>query len=146
MTTYSLEDLKEMTPEQRAALYQNAARLRENGGQAIIDLIDSSGLSLSSGGIRSDDPTYLKMEEIIWSTEGRKAAIKATESGLPALAGVDPLISDELGGRYNPHDDGTRSAGYIQAGLMRHLGFVEDGQGRMPEGCVAMKWKRPSGK
>ena len=32
----------------------------------------------------------------------------------------------------------------IQAGLMRHLGFTEAGQGKMPDGCVAktaMKWK-----
>jgi hypothetical protein len=58
--------------------------------------------------------------------------------------GVDPLISEELGDRYSPYNDGTVNAGFILAGLMRHLGFVEDGQGRMPEGCVAktaLKWK-----
>ena len=93
MTTYSLEDLKEMTPEQRAALYQNAARLRENGGQAIIDLIDSSGLSLSSGGMRSDDPTYLKMEEIIGlpkdarpRSKQRKAAFRPLPVSIHLLA------------------------------------------------------------
>lgn len=133
-----------MTPEQRGNLYQNATKRREHGGQAIIDLMDKAGLSLSSGGMRSDDPAYLRMEEIIWSTEGRKAAIGATENGLPALAGVDPLISADLGERYNPHDGGTVNAGYILAGLMRHLGYLEDGTGNCPDGCVAktaLKWR-----
>ena len=41
-----------MTPKQRAILYQNAKDRRENGGQEIMDLIVSSGLPLSSGGMR----------------------------------------------------------------------------------------------
>jgi hypothetical protein len=63
--TYSLEDLRKLTPEQRLSLYQNAVKHRENGGQAIIESIDSSGLPLSSGGMRTSDPAYLKMEEIV---------------------------------------------------------------------------------
>jgi hypothetical protein len=144
MKIYTIEDLKKMTPEERARLYHNAVRRREAGGQAIIDLIEASGLSLSSGGMRASDPAYLRMEEIVWSAQGRAAALEATGKGLPALAGVDPLISADLGSQYNPHDGGTVNAGYIQAGLMRHLGYVEDGQGKMPDGCVAktaMKWK-----
>lgn len=86
-----------MTPKQRAILYQNAKDRRENGGQEIMDLIVSSGLPLSSGGMRMSDPAYLKMEELTWSTEGRKAAVDATESGLPALAGIEPLIVAALG-------------------------------------------------
>ncbi len=144
MKEISLEKLKAMTPEQRGNLYQNAAKRREFGGQAIIDLIDGAGLSISSGGMRSDDPVYLRMEEIIWSTEGRTAAIGAVENKLPALAGVDPLISANLGERYNPHDGGTTNAGYILAALMRHLGYLEDGIGNCPDDCVAktgLKWK-----
>jgi hypothetical protein len=87
------------------------------------------------------------MVEIVWGTEGRAAALAATEKRLPAPAGVDPLIGAQLGDRYGPHDGGTLNAGYIQAGLMRHLGNVEVGHGKMPEGCVAktaMKWKPSS--
>ena len=144
MKKLTIEDLKQMTPERRAILYQNAVKRREEGGQEIIDLLDSSGLPLSSGHMVSDDPAYRKMVEIVWGAEGRAAALAVTERGLPALAGVDPLISAALGDSYGPHDGGTLNAGYIQAGLMRHLGFTEAGQGKMPEGCVAktaMKWK-----
>lgn len=66
MKEYSLDDLKEMTAEQRAVLYQNAMKHREKGGQAIMDLINSSGLPLSTGGMRMSDPAYLKMQDIAW--------------------------------------------------------------------------------
>jgi hypothetical protein len=115
MKIYTIEDLKKMTPEERARLHHNAVMRREAGGQAIVDLIEASGLSLSSGGMRASDPAYLRMEDIVWSAQGRAAALEATEKGFPALAGVDPLISADLGDRYNPHDGGTVNAGYIQA-------------------------------
>jgi hypothetical protein len=71
--------------------------------------------------MRLSDPVYLKMEEIIWREDGRKAALMATDNGLPALCGVEPLLKKELGSRYSPHDMGTVSAGAIVGELMRHL-------------------------
>jgi hypothetical protein len=145
MKTYTLDDLKSMSPDDRAVLYQHAVKLRDKGGQAIIDLINESGLPLRSGGMRMSDPIYLTMEDIIWRKESQKAAIEATERGLPALAGVEQFIRAELGERYHPHDQGTMNAGYIVGELMRHLGYDDNGAGKMPDGCVAktaMKWKR----
>lgn len=141
---YTLEELKDMKPDDRAVLYENAKRLRENGGQLIIDMIDQNGLSLSSGDMLSSDPDYLEMDRIIWSNEGRAAAIAATDQGLPALGGLEPLIRASLGERYRPQNGGTVNAGYLTAALMRHLGYIENGQGNMPDGSVAktaMKWK-----
>ena len=109
-----------------------------------MDLIDLSGLPLSSGGMRMNDPAYLKMEEITWSTEGRKAAVDATENGLPALAGIERMIVAALGERYHPHDGGTRNAGFIVGELMRHLGYVQNREANMPDGSIAntaMTWK-----
>jgi hypothetical protein len=143
MKETTLEDLQAMTPEQRAILYENARRRRSAGGQAIMDLIDASGLPLSSGGMRITDPTYIRMREIIWSN--RAGAIEATENGLPALAGVERPIVRELGNRYHPHDLGTANAGSLIAELMRHLGYIKDKEVKMPGGSVAktaMKWKR----
>ena len=142
MKQTTLEDLKAMTAEERAALYENARKRRSAGGQAILDLIDASGLALSSGGMRITDPTYIRMREIIWSN--RAGAIEATANGLPALAGVEPLIVSELGDHYHPHDLGTANAGSLIAELMRHLGYVQDKEVKMPYGSVAktaMKWK-----
>lgn len=148
MKSYTLDGLKLMTPERRAVLYRNAADRRDEGGQAIIDMIDAAGLSLRSGGMKMDDPVYLRMEEIVWSREGRAAAIAATDQGLPAMAGVDPLLQADLGTQYNAESMGTMNAGFIVAELMRHLGYVDAGPGKLPANCVAktaMTW-RPRGK
>ena len=78
------------------------------------------------------------MHEIVFSKEGRAAAVSATEEGLPALAGVDPLIARALTVDYGKHNMTTATAGEIVAHLMRHLGYREAGRsGKMPAGCVA---------
>lgn len=142
---YSLENLQRMTPDKRRQLYQNALKRRENGGQAIVDLIESSGLPLHYGeGLTSDDPTFLRMQEIIWSPEGKMALVKATDAGLPALSGIDPILQQELGSKYGPRDLGTANAGSLVANVMRHLGYEQAGTGSCPEGCVAKtgaKWR-----
>ncbi len=135
--TITIEKLETMTPEQRARLYENARKRIDQGGREVMKLIDSSGLPLRSGGMSLSDPIYVRMEEIIWSAEGRTAAIKATEAGLPALAGTEPLIVEDLGHHYHPHNDGTKSAGGIVGELMRHLGYEHAGHRDMPPGSVA---------
>jgi hypothetical protein len=77
------------------------------------------------------------------SKSDRAAAVIAVEKGLPALAGVDPLIAAALGERHNPHNGGTVNASYITAALMRHLGYVENGPGAFPDGVAqtGMRWK-----
>jgi hypothetical protein len=137
------DQIRAMTSQQRATLYQNAKSRLAEGGQQIIDFIDSEGLSLSDGEMLSSDPDYALMEDIIWSKEGRSAAVKAVEEGLPALAGVDPMIAAKLGDRYHPHNGGTINAGVITAALMRHLGYVEAGAGPFPNGVAksGMRWK-----
>jgi hypothetical protein len=131
-----------MTPDARAILYQNAMKRLDEGGQAIVDLIKLNNLSLSSGDILSSDPDYIRMDEIIWAH--KPEALEAVEAGLPALAGIEPFICAELGDRYHPQNGGTINAGYLTAGLMRHLGFIDNGPGQMPPGSIAktaMKWK-----
>ncbi len=110
-----------------------------------MDFIDSSGLPLRSNGMSKDDPVYLEMAKIIWSKEAQKAAIAATEQGYPALCGVEPLLIKKLGGRYSPHDMGTVNAGSIMGDVMRHLGYIANGEAKCPEGSVAktaMTWRK----
>ncbi len=140
--TYTLEDLRSWTPEKRRNLYLNAKKHPD--GQYIVDMIDQNGLALSSGGLRLDDPVFLKMVELAWSPAGQKAAIDATKQGMPALCGVDILWQAELGDLYGKHDLGTASAGAVVAEVMRHLGYREAGQGTCPPNCTArtgMKWR-----
>lgn len=136
-TPVTREGLERTSPGARARLYENARRSKDRGGQAVMDLIDASGLPLSAGGMTAQDPVYIEMQDIVWSDQGREACRGATRDGLPALAGVEPLIRERLGPRYHPHDQGTMNAGYIVGELMRHLGYDLARQGKMPDGSVA---------
>ncbi|TGP86401.1 hypothetical protein EN866_24190 [Mesorhizobium sp. M2D.F.Ca.ET.223.01.1.1] len=133
----TIEKLKAMSAQDRATLYENARKRVGQGGQEIIDLINSSGLPLRSGGITLSDPIHIRMEEIIWSSDGKKLLVEATEAGLPALAGVEPLLVADLGTQYHPHDLGTVDAGSIVGAVMRHLGYELLGRADMPPGSVA---------
>jgi hypothetical protein len=84
-----------------------------------------------------DDPITLKMKQITHSPEGQAAAIAAANAGLPAMAGIDPMLSAALGADYGKHNLATATAGDFVANLMRSLGFKESGRRSLPSHCVA---------
>ncbi|WP_424360971.1 hypothetical protein [Methylocystis parvus] len=129
--------LRAMTPEQRMLVRQRAAKLNNEIGAVTVALIDSLHLPLSSGGMSEDHPLYREMQEVIWSAEAKSAAVKAVEKGLPAMAGVDPILQRVMGERYGREYQGTMNAGYIVGEVMRYLGYDKVGEGPLPEGCVA---------
>ena len=83
-------------------------------------------------GLSLDDPVYLRIVDVVWSKDGKKAALDATKIGLPALCGVDRLLQKELGDGYGKHYLGTANAGYVVAEMMRHLGYKEAGHASCP--------------
>jgi hypothetical protein len=84
-----------------------------------------------------DDPITLKMKQIIHSPEGQAAAVAAANAGLPAMAGIDPMLSAALGTDYGKHNLATATAGDFVANLMRSFGFKESGRRSLPSHCVA---------
>lgn len=126
-----------MTPEQRMLVRQRAAKLNNEIGAVTVALIDSLHLPLSSGGMSEDHPVYREMQEVIWSAEAKSAAVRAVENGLPAMAGVDPILQRVMGERYGREYQGTMNAGYIVGEVMRHLSYDKVGEAPLPEGCVA---------
>ena len=92
--------LRRMTPEQRMTVRSRAVTLGGEIGNATTALIDSLDLPLSSGGMSADHPLYREMQDIIWSAEGKAAAIRAVEEDMPAMAGIDPLLQEAMGDRY----------------------------------------------
>lgn len=133
------ERLRAATPEERARLYANAKRMGTPDALAIAQRIESLGLPFSEPGcVNMDDPIVAKLYEIVFSDESRIAAKKAADDGLPALAGVDPLISKALGADYGKHNMTTHTAGGFIAELMREMGYKETGKsGKTPSGCIA---------
>ena len=86
-----------------------------------------------------DQAIYRAVEQLVSSAEGIKRAVRATNEGYPALAGVDLLLRRELGSEYVRSDNGTWWAAIAVAQIMREMGYVEAGTARCPEECVAIQ-------
>lgn len=87
------------------------------------------------------------LEQAIHSAEGIKAAVRAANDGLPALAGVDVLLRRELGSEYARAGNATWWASAIVDRIMREMGFIEAGKAKCPTECIAVQgtvW-RPAG-
>ncbi|WP_439601847.1 hypothetical protein [Devosia sp.] len=129
--------LRAMSPEQRMTIRTRAEKMDNDTGRATVELIDALHLPLSSGGLSMDHPIYREMAEVIWSSEGKAAAVDAVAKALPAMAGVDPLLQMRMGERYGREYQGTMNAGSLVAEVMRYLGYKKTGEAELPEGCVA---------
>lgn len=136
---WTLDELKALSVHDRATVYKNASRLAHTPeGAALKKLIEEAGLPFSDDAcLTMDDPITIKMHEIIHSPEGRAAVVKATKDGLPAIAGVDPLLQVALGVDYGAHNMGTTTAGSLVGELMQSLGYKKAGKKSLPEHCVA---------
>jgi hypothetical protein len=92
---------------------------------------------VSYSGLRKGDATYIEIERVVRSAEGRKAAIDAAQNMVPALCGVDRVLREKLGDHYNKIDGGTICAGALVAELMRELGYVAGTRKRCGDDCLA---------
>src|SRR6266478_6637478 len=98
--------LKAKSIHERHQMWLNAKAKLETSEEAkmLVQLMESSGLDYAKDKIKSvslDSPIGRKMKQIIGSEAGIKAMMEATHRGLPALAGVDPLLQAELGPQYS---------------------------------------------
>jgi hypothetical protein len=135
---WTLEKLKAQTPEQRYNLWTNARRIGTPEALKLALFIESSGLNYAErGGISMTDPRVIEMWEIINSPGGRRACVEANDKGLPALAGVEPLIIAKMGERYGSFSQMTVTAGSLVAEVMYGLGYKKGPSRPMPEGSVA---------
>lgn len=99
-------------------------------------MVEHDLLVRSGGGLPREHPTIQEIEEIIRSDEGRTAGRASSDQGLPAMAGVDPILSAALGSKYGGHAT-TSWAGTLMAKVMAEAGYVQTRKKPMPVGCVA---------
>lgn len=134
---WTKEKIEALPLAKREALFDNARAIGSPEAQQIIDLmVEHDLLVRSGGGLPREHPTIQEIEEIIRSDEGRAAGKQASDDGLPAMAGVDHMLSAALGSRYGNHDT-TSWAGTFMADVMADAGYVQTRKKPMPEGCVA---------
>lgn len=145
MPAYTTDKLKAMTANDRLSLRNNAVSKGTPEALEIVRQIDELKLPLGSGGLTEDHPLYQEMYEIIMSPEAKVLALKAVGAGLPAMAGIDPLLQERMGKRYNNEQQMTVNAGYITGSVMISAGYEKDKEGvSLPKGCVARSsttWK-----
>ena len=143
---WDIERLRALSPDDRWTLYANAMSKRTPEAQALMAMIDGSGLSLSKGGgLPAEHPTIRAIREVVMSPEGVHAGVAAIEAGLPAMAGVDPLLQARVAGYSAP--DTHSWAGTFVAEAMETAGFRRTTPGPLPTSCrakTAMRFERRS--
>jgi hypothetical protein len=109
------------TPAERHAIWKRARMLRTADGNQLAREIERLGLPYEEPDrLAEDDPMRAQMTEIVTSPAGRSACVEATLDGLPAIAGVDPLLHDAFGRDYRQSDEAV-------AQLMDELGYAPAG-------------------
>jgi hypothetical protein len=96
---WTREKLAALSVHDRAKLYANACRLGHTAeGAALKQRIEEAGLPYSEDvALKGDDPITREMIDIIYSPEGRAAALKSQSEGLPAMAGMIPFSRSPWG-------------------------------------------------
>ena len=138
--------LASRTAQERYAIWKKARMLRTADGNQLAREIERLGLPYAEPGhLPEADPLRETMKAIIASPEAKSACVEATLDGLPAIAGVDPLLHEALGPTYRRSDEAIATAGALVAELMTSLGYKEAGVKDLPHRYVARRgvfWKR----
>ena len=91
---WDVEALAKLTPLQRHRLWLNANRL---GNDDVVSMIEASGLSYTDpSGLKLDSPFGRAMTKIVYSANGKAAAIEATQKGLSFPKIISGRIDDAV--------------------------------------------------
>jgi hypothetical protein len=142
---WTLARLRERSQNERYAVWKRARALHSAEGNHLARAIERLGLPYSPEPLAEGDPLLERITALIASPEARSAAVEATLDGLPAMAGIDGLLHDELGEEYRLNPAAAPTAEALADALMRGLGYVEAGRKELPKRCIARSgifWKR----
>jgi len=143
---WTRSSLAARTPAERHAIWKRARMLRTADGNQLAREIERLGLPYEEPDrLAEDNPMRAQMTEIITSPAGRSACVEATLDGLPAIAGVDPLLHDAFGRDYRQSDEAVATAQTLVAQVMEELGYVASGKKDLPSRYIARSgvfWKR----
>ena len=138
--------LRERSQSERYAVWKRARSLHSAEGNHLARAIERLGLPYAEPEpLAEADPLLERIRAVFASPAARSAAIEATLDGLPAMAGIDALLHDELGEAYRRNPAAVPTAETLTAELMTGLGYAEAGRKALPTRCVArtgMFWKR----
>jgi hypothetical protein len=140
------EWLRARSQNERYAVWKRARGLHSAEGNHLARAIELLGLPYAEPEpLPEADPLLPRMRDLIADPRARAAAVEATLDGLPAMAGIDVLMHEELGEAYRRNESAVPTAQQLTADLMTALGYVEAGIKDLPARCVARTgvfWKR----
>ena len=143
---WTLQALRGRSQTERYAVWKRARALHSAEGNHLARAIEMLGLPYAEPEpLGDDDPLMIHMRQIMASPAARSAAVEATLDGLPAMAGIDSLLHDELGEDYRRNAAAVPTAQALVAALMTGLGYVDAGRKDLPGRHVARSgvyWKR----
>jgi hypothetical protein len=143
---WTLSKLRERSQNERHAVWKRAKGLHSAEGNHLARAIELLGLPYAEPEpLADDDPLMSRLREVVSSPAARSAALESTLDGLPAMAGVDGLLHDQVGEDYRLNAAAAPTAQRLVAELMTGLGYVAAGEKDLPARCVARKgvfWKR----
>ncbi|HEY3797934.1 MAG TPA: hypothetical protein VGL58_06230 [Caulobacteraceae bacterium] len=138
--------LRARSQNERYAVWKRAKGLHSAEGNHLARAIELLGLPYAEPEpLTDEDPLLSRMQEIMSESRARAAAVEATLDGLPAMAGVDVLMHEEIGEAYRRNEAAVPTAQRLTHELMTKLGYVEAGVKDLPARCVARTgvfWKR----
>jgi hypothetical protein len=143
---WTLSKLREKSQNERHAVWKRAKALHSAEGNHLARAIERLGLPYAEPEpLPADDPLMARMREIMATPAARSAALEATLDGLPAIAGIDVLLHEQLGEAYRTNTAAAPTAQELTGELMTGLGYAEAGSKELPARCVARTgvfWKR----
>src|SRR5665213_2819772 len=143
---WTREKLRERRQSERYAVWKRARALHSAEGNHLARAIERLGLAYAEPEVlAADDLLMTRMREILASPGARSAAIEATLDGLPAIAGIDALLHEDIGEDYRLNPAAVPTAQQLVGELMTSLGWVEAGHKDLPRRHVARSgvfWKR----
>jgi len=138
--------LRARSQNERYAVWKRAKSLHSAEGNHLARAIELLGLPYAEPEpLADDDPLMARMRALMAEPRARAAAIEATLDGLPAMAGIDVLMHEEIGEAYRRNEAAVPTAQKLTAELMTGLGYVAAGTKDLPVRCVARSgafWKR----
>ncbi|HEY1750399.1 MAG TPA: hypothetical protein VGG29_04000 [Caulobacteraceae bacterium] len=130
--------LRSRSQNERYALWKRAKSLHSAEGNHLARAIELLGLPYAEPEpLAGDDPLLMRMREIMAAPRARAAAVEATLDGLPAMAGIDVMMHEELAEAYRRNEAAVPTARLLTAELMTGLGYHEAGAKELPARCVA---------
>jgi hypothetical protein len=138
--------LRARSQNERYAVWKRAKALHSAEGNHLARAIELLGLPYAEPEpLAEEDPLMARMRALMAEPRARAAAVEATLDGLPAMAGIDVLMHEELGEAYRRNEAAPPTAQKLTAELMSGLGYVEAGVKELPARCVArtgLYWRR----